>query len=302
MNAPPPFLEVKNLSKSFGAVQALRNISFSVERGEVFGYLGPNGAGKTTTLRAIIGMVYADDGESLLSGKRVTTIDREGIGYLPGELHLYGNMTAAALIDHFARYRPQCPPVLREELLKALGLKPEDLTRKIKFLSHGTKQKIGLIVAMQHDPALLLLDEPTLGLDPLVQHAFLEIVRDVAKRGRSVLFSSHILSEVEAVCSRVAILRAGEIVTMESIDELRLKMVRRLFVRFRHTPPLNLEAVPGVARIEGSDTEAVIWIKGDVNPILRRLAEADIERFVFPEPELEDIFLSYYRAEFPSHG
>jgi ABC-2 type transport system ATP-binding protein len=289
-------LHIDNLSKSFGNVHALRGITFTIERGEIFGYLGPNGAGKTTTLRIVVGMVYPEGGDVLLSGKPIGHADRVNIGYLPGELHLYGNMTGIGLLDYFARCRPQRPPVLRERLSQKLGLTGDDLSRKIKSLSHGTKQKIGLLIAMQHDPDLLLLDEPTLGLDPLMQHEFLTIVRDCASRGRTVVFSSHILSEVEAVCGRVAILRAGELVALESIDGLQKKMVRRLSVRFRATPPDNLESVPGVVRIEGGGNEMTMWVKGDLNPILGRLAQASIDRFVFPEPELEDIFLSYYRT------
>jgi len=289
-------LQVNNLSKRYGKVQALRDVNFSLEAGEVFGYLGPNGAGKTTTLRIILGLVRATSGEIRLFGKNMMRAeDRIAMGFLPGELQLFGNMTSLAILNYFARYRPEKPPVLREKLLDAFGVERSVLSRKIKFLSHGTKQKIGLIIAMQHDPDLLLLDEPTTGLDPLVQQAFRESVLDFARRGRAVFFSSHVLSEVEAVCSRVAILRAGEVVAVESIDKLRGKMLRRLKVRFREAAPADLSGTPGVARSEIVGNEAVIWVRGDVNPLLRRLAQTGVENFVFPEPELEDIFMSYYR-------
>jgi len=289
-------LQVNNLGKRYGKVQALRDVNFSLEAGEIFGYLGPNGAGKTTTLRIILGLVRATNGEVCIFGKNTMGVeDRAAIGFLPGELQLDGNMTSLAALNYFARYRPQRPPVLREKLLDAFGVERSVLSRKIKFLSHGTKQKIGLIIAMQHDPDLLLLDEPTTGLDPLVQHAFRESVLDFARRGRAVFFSSHVLSEVEAVCSRVAILRAGAVVAVESIDKLRGKMLRRLKARFRGAAPADLASTPGVARAEILGNEAVVWVKGDVNPILRRLARAEVENFVFPEPELEDIFMSYYR-------
>jgi ABC-2 type transport system ATP-binding protein len=289
-------LQVNGLGKRYGNVQALRDASFALEAGEVFGYLGPNGAGKTTTLRIILGLVRATGGEVRLFGKNTISAEaRAAIGFLPGELQLYGNMSGLAALDYFARYRPARPPVLREKLLDAFGVERSVLSRKIKFLSHGTKQKIGLIIAMQHDPDLLLLDEPTTGLDPLVQQAFREIVLDFARRGRAVFFSSHVLSEVEAVCARIAILRAGEIVAVESIDKLRGKMMRRLKARFRGGVPADLASTPGVSRAEILGSEAVVWVKGDVNPILRRLAQAEVENFVFPEPELEDIFMSYYR-------
>jgi len=289
-------LHINNLTKRYGKVQALRGVTFGVAAGEIFGYLGPNGAGKTTTLRIILGLVRPTGGEVSLFGNKTNRAEnRLAIGFLPGEVQLYGNMTSLTVLDYFARYRLQKPPVLREKLLEAFEVEKSMLSRKVKFLSHGTRQKIGLIIAMQHDPDLLLLDEPTTGLDPLVQQAFREIVLDFAKRGKALLFSSHVLSEVEAICDRVAILRAGEIVAIESIDKLRSKMVRRLQVRFRDAAPADLADTPGVASAEISGKDATLWVQGEVNALLRRLAQTEVENFVFPEPELEDIFLSYYR-------
>jgi ABC-2 type transport system ATP-binding protein len=291
----PKPLELLNLKKDFGNVAALRGVSLSVEPGEVFGYLGPNGAGKTTTLRAVLGLVRPSAGEVRIFGKGATdAASRNDIGFLPGDLRLYGDMTGSATLDFFARFRRLAPPVLREKLIDALTLDHASLHRRIKFLSHGTRQKIGLIAAMQHDPALLLLDEPSNGLDPLVQHAFREIVRGFAERGRSVLLSSHILSEVETVCRRVAILRQGEIVALETIDNLRDKVVRKLTVRFRGEVP-NLSDVSGISKAELNGRDAVLWVRGDLNPLLRRLAQVEIDDMVFPEPELENIFLSYYQ-------
>jgi len=295
MNAPP--LAVDDLAKRYGPVRALAGVSFSVEAGEVFGYLGPNGAGKTTTLRIILGLVHASaGGVTVFGGAPADPRTRREIGYLPGEMRLYGEMTGGRLLDYFAGFRNAGPPVLRARLLAALGLEPPDLARRVKFLSHGTRQKIGLVIAMQHDPQLLLLDEPTTGLDPLVQKAFRDLVLEFAARGRAVFFSSHVLSEVEAVCGRVAILRAGKLVAVESVDDLRARMLRRLEVRFGGDAPLDLGTVAGVARTEVEGKDARLWIRGDVNPVLRRIAREEVERFVFPEAELEDIFLTYYRG------
>lgn len=296
-------LQVKNLSKRYGKAQALRAVSFEVRAGEIFGYLGPNGAGKTTTLRAILDLVHAEAGEVRVFGKLATQPEaRAALGFLPGELKLYGNMTGLALLDYFARFRAQRPPVLREKLLAALEVEPATLARKTKFLSHGTKQKLGLIIAMQHDPGLLLLDEPTLGLDPLIQQAVHELLRDFAERGAAVLFSSHILSEVKTLCERVAILRAGELVAVETLAALRDKMIRRLQVRFRSEPPQNLAQTPGVVRAQLAAREAELWLQGDLNPMLRCLAASEVEQLVFPEPELEDIFLSYFQAREREHA
>jgi ABC-2 type transport system ATP-binding protein len=292
---PSPPLKLQDVKKEFGTVAALRGVSFTVERGEVFGYLGPNGAGKTTTLRIILSLVRPSGGDVHIFGKAAAdATTRNDIGFLPGDLRLYGDMTALATLDFFARFRPFAPPLLRDSLIDAFALDHATLGRRIKFLSHGTRQKIGLIAAMQHNPALLLLDEPSLGLDPLVQHAFREIVQGFANRGRSVLLSSHILSEVEAVCRRVAILREGRIVALETIDNLRNKVVRKLTVRFRGAVP-EFSDVPGISRCELQDRQAVLWVRGEINPLLRRLAQAEIDDMVFPEPELEDIFMSYYQ-------
>ena len=291
-------LDIRGLTKRFDAVSALRDVTFSVPAGEVFGYLGPNGAGKSTTLRILLGLVRPTAGSARIFGVDAGTPEsRAEIGFLPGDLRLYADLTGAETLDFFARFRPSRPPTLRETLLEAFALDSGTLARRVKFLSHGTRQKLGLIVAMQHDPALLLLDEPTNGLDPLVQHAFRGVVADFAARGRTVLFSSHVLSEVEAVCRRVAILRAGEVVALETIERLREKVVRKLTVRFRGEVPPGIRDAPGVTRSEVRGREALLWMRGDPNPLLRALAAAGVEDLVFPEPQLEDIFLGYYGTE-----
>jgi ABC-2 type transport system ATP-binding protein len=293
-------IEVRELTKRFGPVEALRGVSFSVAPGEVFGYLGPNGAGKTTTLRVLLGLVRPTAGSASIAGvPSGDPASRADIGFLPGDLRLYGDMTAAATLDFFARFRPARPPKLREMLIAELNIDAATLARRVKFLSHGTRQKVGLIIAMQHDPALLLLDEPTNGLDPLVQHAFRALVGGFAQRGRCVLFSSHVLSEVEAICGRVAILRKGEIVALETIESLRDKVVRKMTVRFAGGVPDGLRDIPGVARSEVRGPEATLWVRGSVNALLRALAGAQVADIVFPEADLEDIFLAYYQGERP---
>ncbi len=288
-------LEVAAISKRYGAVQALDRVSFSVAPGEIFGYLGPNGAGKTTTLRILAGLVRADQGDAHLLGRPARdAFVRADIGYLPGDLKLYGSMTGAALLDLFARFRPARPPILRARLLQALALDAHDLARRVKFLSHGTRQKLGLVIAMQHDPRLLLLDEPTSGLDPLVQMAFRDLVVERAERGAAVLFSSHVLSEVEAVCRRIAVLGGGRLLALESVDALRGRMVRRVHARFRGEPPEALAGTPGVVGFERTGADVTLHVQGDVNPLLRLLARHELERLVLPEPQLEDIFLRYF--------
>jgi ABC-2 type transport system ATP-binding protein len=292
-------LQLRDLTKRYHRVTALRNVSFAVEAGEIFGYLGPNGAGKTTTLRLILGLVHPTVGEVTIFGElavphsRYSVALRQRVGFLPGELSLYGDMTGQVLLDYFARFRPQRPPAWRERLLAALALDAATLRRRVKLLSHGTRQKLGLVIAMQHQPDLLLLDEPTLGLDPLMQRAFIELIKELASRGTTIFFSSHILSEVENLCQRVAILRAGELIALESIAKLREKMVRRMTIRFAGTAP-QLGNLPGVVRVETRDNKLTLFVRGDINPLVRQLANHQLEHLVFPEPELEDIFAHYY--------
>ncbi|MGH7599793.1 MAG: ABC transporter ATP-binding protein [bacterium] len=292
-------LQLRDLTKRYHQVTALHNVSFAVETGEIFGYLGPNGAGKTTTLRLLLGLAHPTAGEVEIFGKRVAPSShhsmamRQRLGFLPGELSLYGDMTGQALLDYFARFRPLHPPVWRERLLEALALDAETLRRRVKLLSHGTRQKLGLVIAMQHQPDLLLLDEPTIGLDPLMQRAFIELIRELAGRGTTIFFSSHILSEVENLCQRVAILRTGELIALESIAKLREKMVRRMTIRFAGTVS-PLENLPGIVRAETRDDVLTLFVSGDINPLVRQLANHQIEHLVFPEPELEDIFAHYY--------
>jgi len=294
-----PCLQLHNLTKHYRDVAALRHVSFSVEAGEIFGYLGPNGAGKTTTLRLILGLVRPAAGEVNIFGERIAPPSRQSVairqrlGFLPGELSLYREMTAQALLDYFARFRPQRPPIWRERLLEAFALDANILQRRVKLLSHGTRQKIGLVIAMQHRPDLLFLDEPTLGLDPIMQRVFIEMIKELAKNGATIFFSSHILSEVENLCERVAILRAGELIALETIAKLREKMVRRMTLRFAAAPP-DLDQVPGIVRSKARDNELTLFVQGDINALLKQLANHHLEHLVFPEPELEDIFAHYY--------
>jgi len=294
-----PCLQLQNLTKHYRQVVALNDISFAVEPGEIFGYLGPNGAGKTTTLRLMLGLVQPTSGEVHMFGERVAPSSRQSVtirqrlGFLPGELNLYPEMTGQALLDYFARFRPQRPLVWRPRLLEAFALDAATLQRRVKLLSHGTRQKIGLVIAMQHQPELLFLDEPTLGLDPLMQRAFIEVIKELSQRGATIFFSSHILSEVENLCERVAILRAGELIALETVARLREKMVRRMTLRFAAIPP-DLGHLSGVVRSEAQGNELTFFVRGDINLLLKELTDYHLERLVFPEPELEDIFAHYY--------
>jgi ABC-2 type transport system ATP-binding protein len=291
-------IKVEAVSKYYGHVVGVRELSFSVEQGEIFGFLGPNGAGKTTTIRLLMQLLYPSLGRIYLFDKPIEAGDiahRERIGYLPGEFTPYRNISSLQFLNYMAKYRSN-QPSLRPQLLKNFGLTEQNLHQKIKNLSHGNRQKVGIIHAMEHSPDLVILDEPTLGLDPLMQEAFYEALIDLQQNGKTIFLSSHNLPEVEKICHRVAIIREGSIVTVETIENLKKKRPRRLIL----TMPTN-EAepptLPGTKLIEQTDNKFTYLIDGDLRSVLQALAQISVEDILLPEPDLEDIFLTYYQKK-----
>ncbi|MDZ7265309.1 MAG: ABC transporter ATP-binding protein [candidate division KSB1 bacterium] len=289
-------IEVDNLTKYYGSTLGIENVSFSVEQGEIFGFLGPNGAGKTTTIRLLIDLLRPNSGSIELFGtpvKRNQEDLRERIGYLPGDFSPYGDMSVARFLNYMAKFRSR-PPELRKSLLDKLKITDCNLSQKIKHLSHGTRQKIGIVFALEHHPDLAILDEPTSGLDPLVQEAFYEILWEFQNNGKTVFLSSHILPEVEKVCQRVAIIRQGKIVALEEIQKLKQKRPRRLIVVFNQPIDEQPPAIPEARLLEWTGNRCVYLVEGKIPQLLRSLARLPIEDVTFPEPDLEDIFLAYY--------
>lgn len=293
-------LRVTDLVKRYGAVVGVDGVSFAVEPGEIFGFLGPNGAGKTTTIRLVMQLLRPDAGSIELFATRVARPNaalRERIGYLPGEFRPYPEMSGARLLRYMSRYRGR-PPKLRAELLERLQVNAAALERPIKQLSHGNRQKLGLILALEHEPELAILDEPTLGLDPIIQEAFYDIVRMLRGRGTTIFFSSHVLSEVEKTCERVAIVRAGKLVALETLESLKSKRPRRLIVVLdgETTTPLEL---PGASFVKQDRGRCEYLVDGAMRPVLQALAAADVADVVFPEPDLEDVFAGYFKSAAP---
>ena len=294
-----PVIEVSDLTKYYGAVVGVDGVSFAVEEGEIFGFLGPNGAGKTTTIRLLMQLLRPDRGrlavfDDPLDAPKAAL--RERIGYLPGEFHPYLTMNGARLLAYMAHYRAR-PPVLRSFLLDKLNVSEKALKQPIKHLSHGNRQKLGIILALEHEPDLAILDEPTLGLDPLMQEAFYDILRMLHARGATIFLSSHVLAEVEKVCDRIAIVRGGRLVALESLEALKQKRPRRLIVVLgaASAPP----TLPG-ARLLSQDTGRFEYrVDGPVRAVLGALALLPVQDIVFPEPDLEDVFMAYYQ-EAPS--
>lgn len=291
-----PVIEVKRLTKFYGKSLGIENVNLSVNQGEIFGFLGANGAGKTTTIRLLMDLLRPNHGEIFIFDKPLTLNHvelKDRIGYLPGEFRPYLEMTGINFLKYMASYRSN-QPVLREQLFKQFKLTQSELSKKIKYLSHGTRQKIGIALAFEHNPDLAILDEPTLGLDPLIQESFYEMLLDFQTKGKTVFLSSHILREIEKICQRVAIIRNGHIVALESIEALKENRPRRLILEFKNIEQIDPRQIPGLGFLEQRGNRYFYYIKGEIRSVLTSLSQMKIEDIIFPEPELEDVFLTYY--------
>jgi len=299
-------IEIERLTKSYGSHRGIIEVDLAVAQGEVFGFLGPNGAGKTTTIRTILDLIRPTSGVARVFGVESSAdpvaIHRR-IGYIPGEFALYDRLTGGQTIEYFANLRGGVEPAYRAELIDRLDLDP---SRKFKEYSKGNKQKIGIVIALQHRPDLLLLDEPTSGLDPLVQQSFFELVRVAKAEGRTVFLSSHILSEVEKTCGRVAIIREGRIVKTDTVDALRDLAHHQVELRFKDAVPMAAFAsLPGVSDVVADDHVLRLRVSGPITPVVRAAAQYDLLDFVSREPSLEETFLAQYgqqAVEVNDHG
>ncbi|GJF16615.1 ABC transporter [Mycolicibacterium cyprinidarum] len=288
----------EGLTKTFGDVTAVKDLNLEVDRGEVFGFLGPNGAGKSTTIRILLDQIRPTSGHAEVLGMRCHSDSlqiRRLIGYVPGDLSLYPKLTGAQTLQYFARLRGAVDQRYVEELAERLSA---DLTRKVGDYSTGNRQKIGLIQAFMHRPDLLILDEPNAGLDPLVQQEFHTMIEEVRDAGRTVFLSSHTLSEVERVADRVAIIREGELVVVERVDELKRKAIRRIDFEFATPVPADLfDGVPGVRSAEVDHRHAQVSFDGSVHGILKAAMTRDVVNLNSRESDLEEVFLTYYRTD-----
>jgi ABC-2 type transport system ATP-binding protein len=293
-------IEVDGLTKRYGSKRGILDVSFQVEEGEVFGFLGPNGAGKTTTIRLLMALLRADAGTARIAGldcwqqsveiKRLT-------GYLPGELALDPNLTGGQILEYFGHLRGGIDQAYLKQLIARLDFDP---SRKFRQYSSGNKRKIGIIQAFMHRPRLLILDEPTSGLDPLNQQEFDRMVKDVRDDGRTVFLSSHILGEVEQTCTRVGIIRAGQLVRIGGVAEL--KDIKRYDITIRFATAVPAEAfktLDGVAQVERlSDGQTLrLTMQGEADAVIKAAAQHSVVTLTSHEPSLEDIFLRYYEGD-----
>jgi len=290
-----PAIRTERLTKHYGSVQALNALSLEVRRGEIFGFLGPNGAGKSTTIRTLLGYLHATSGSASVLGLDVAANSveiRRRTGYLPGGIALYGSLSGEDALDYLADLQGQ-PATRREELCERLQLSSHDLRRRIRDYSRGMRQKLGVIQALQHDPELAILDEPTEGLDPLMQHAFYGILEDMKAAGRTIFFSSHVLPEVERICDRVAIIRAGELMALQTVDDLLARRKRKITLRWRGAAP-DLSFVPGLADLQVRGDHATATLAGEVGPFVRAVASPALEDLTIEPASLEEAFLEFY--------
>lgn len=290
-------IQIQNLTKWYGRTQALRGVNLEVRCGEIFGFLGPNGAGKTTTIRCLLDLIRPQGGSIQVLGinpQQQPVVVRKRSGYLPGELHIDDNFAVEGALRYFNNLRGrQADWEYVRQLAERLQL---DLKTQIKNLSKGNKQKVGLVQALMHRPELLLLDEPTAGLDPLIQREVLRLVADARANGATVFFSSHILSEVQEICDRVGIIRKGAVVEVAETAALVNRALRRVFVRFRE--PVRAESLshlPGVKVLTQDEGQSLtLQVEGEMDGLIKALAAFPVIEFETERPSLEEIFLAYY--------
>jgi len=299
----PPVITLEKLTKSYGKSRGIIDVDLEVQQGEIFGFLGPNGAGKTTTIRTMLDLIRPTSGRALVFGIESTTdpvaIHRR-IGYIPGEFALYDRLTGRQTLEYFANLRGGVDAAYQASLIDRFELDPG---KRFKEYSKGNKQKVGVIAALQHKPELLVLDEPTSGLDPLVQQTFFTTLREHVAGGATVFLSSHILSEVEKSCERVAIIRDGRIVKLGTVDSLRDLAHHQVELRFSGPVPSDTFAhLPGVSDVVAEDHTLRMRVAGPITPIVRAAAGFELLDFVSREPSLEETFLAQYGREAAGAG
>jgi ABC-2 type transport system ATP-binding protein len=280
-------------------VRALEDLSIEVRDGEIFGFLGPNGAGKSTTIRLLLGFLHPSAGAASVLGLDVVRQSveiRRRTGYLPGGIALYDTMSGEDLLEYLGDLTGR-PSTRRAQLCDQLEMPAATLRRLVRDYSRGMRQKIGIIQALQHDPELAILDEPTEGLDPLMQRAFYEILDDLRAAGRTIFFSSHVLSEVERVCDRVAIVRRGRLVALEDVEALLARRKRNVEMRVEGTPPA-IDGVPGVSGVKIEPVGRITChLEGDVGPFLAAIRDVRVTDLTIEPAHLEEAFLELYHDE-----
>jgi ABC-2 type transport system ATP-binding protein len=291
-------IQIDALGKRFGDLTAVADVSLSVAEGEAFGYLGPNGAGKTTTIRCMLGLISPSAGSIRILGHDVRTelpAVLAEVGYLPGEFGLWNSMTGREVLDYLGRLHPRAP-AKRADLCDRFGLGGTDLDREVRFYSRGMKQKIGIVQAFQHDPTLIILDEPTEGLDPVMKDRFVHLLREQTSDGRTIFMSSHILSEVETATDRVGIVKEGRLVRVGNADDFSGERVRHCSLTLKEPSSSRLLNLPGVSDLAvRDDLHYRFEYRGDMEPLIKRLARAKVLEFIAEPESLAEAFFEVYQ-------
>lgn len=286
-------IEVRNLTKYYGKARGIVDVSFEIESGEIFGFIGPNGAGKSTTIRLLLSLIHPTSGTAKVFGKDVTKHGpeiRRDIGYLPSEVYYYDGMRVIDLLKYSASFF-DCD--VDQRLNKLSEILELDLNRRISDLSYGNKKKVGIVQGLLHSPKLLFLDEPTAGLDPLIQRKFFDLIGEENARGVTVFFSSHILSEVQRLCTRVGIIREGRMVEISNIRDLQQNNYKKISVTADGVEPSAFN-FSGVTQLQKENSTIHFYFKGDINTVLNSLHSVPIKDILIEEPSLEEIFMHYY--------
>lgn len=291
-------ISTRGLTKRYGGIPAVNGLTLDVREGEIFGFLGPNGSGKSTLIRTLLGFLHPSAGFATVLGMDIVRMSveiRRLTGYLPGGIALYDSMTGAQVLDYLARVQGRTA-FRRDELVERLQMPQADLRRRVRDYSRGMRQKIGVIQALQHDPELAILDEPTEGLDPLMQQAFYGILADLRAEGRTIFFSSHILSEVERVCDRVAIIRHGNLMAVHDVRELLARRRRKVSIQWRGAAP-DATAIPGLTDVTVDGDRLFATLHGDVSEFVRAVASPSLRDLTIEPASLEEAFLEYYAED-----
>lgn len=289
-------IEIKNLTKNYGKARGIIDVNLNVDQGEVFGFIGPNGAGKSTTIRTLLGLIAPTSGSAAIFGKNCIEHPevRQELGYLPSEVFYYDNMRVIDLLKYSASfYKKDCTKRINE-LAEMMDL---DLKKKIDDLSFGNKKKVGIVQGLLHEPKLIILDEPTSGLDPLMQQKFFELIDQENKKGATVFFSSHILSEVQKMCSRVAFIKDGRIIKTEKMSTLQENNYKRISIEAKSNITREAFNIKGVSDFEVKGNTASFIFKGNINSIMKKITEIELRNISIDEPDLEEIFMHYYAKE-----
>ena len=288
-----PILEIKNLTKYYGKTLGVKNLSLTLNPGEVFGFIGPNGSGKSTTIRAVMNLINKNDGKVLINGQEFNKDDikiKEMIGYLPGEIHLYDDLTVGEILDYHESFYKRKFRKRRNLLVKRFKL---DESKKIEDLSLGNMKKLGIVLAFMHEPKLLILDEPTSGLDPIMQQIFFELLEEEKAKGTTIFYSTHILGEISKICDRVGIIKEGELLKLETIEEIKNKNLTYITLESNESDKIIKDLQLDVKE----QNNGMIKFKNNLpfDNLIKTLSKYKIEKILIEEAPIEDVFLYYYK-------